>query len=164
MENKHAIRNPEWPVTVIWLILVFGFLTGVAFGQTTVDTHGIQGAVPNLAVQARIIAVIGIVFAAVQAAKLAFPAIAGGWAILLNIVLSTAGIVVALPAEKVFSLETLSAVIVAAIGAAGVHGTVSAVRERARVKKLYDTGQLGRVGTIPSGTGPSSDPTKGRHP
>jgi hypothetical protein len=145
-----------------WLICMCIFFTSILWAQTTVDTHGIQGAVPNLAVQARIIAVIGIVYAALQALKLAFPAIAGGWAILLNVIFSAAGIVVALPAEKVFSLETLTAVIVAAIGAAGVHGTVSSMRNRAQLKSVarnYPPIQPAATTQYdPHG------PTKGRHP
>jgi hypothetical protein len=162
MENEHAIKNPAWPFITLWSLLVFFFLSAVAWAQTTTDTHGIQGAVPNLNVSLRVLAIMGVVFAVVQAIKMAFPAIAGIWAIIFNVVLSVAGVVVAIPAEKLFSYETLTTVLVAAIGAAGIHGTVSSMRTRAQLKRAATTypasGYRGGGGPFP----PSG--TEGRHP
>lgn len=82
------------------------------------------GAAFNASTAGKVLAVAGVVYAVLQALKQAFPAISGWWAVALNIVFSSVGVLIAVPTDQVFSVATLTAVLTAAIAAAGVHGTV----------------------------------------
>lgn len=76
----------------------------------------------------KVIGVMGAVYAILQALKKTFPALAGWYAVALNALLSIVGVLVVVPPERFFSLDTLTTAIIAlitAMGAAGIHGTVS---------------------------------------
>jgi hypothetical protein len=72
----------------------------------------------------KVLAVSAVVYAALQAIKKTFPAVSGWWAVALNVGLSIGGVLAVVPVEQVLSLSTLTAVLTAAIAAAGIHGSV----------------------------------------
>lgn len=80
------------------------------------------------ALTGKVIAVMGVVYAVLQAIKKAFPQIMGWSAVIVNVLFSAIGAVIVIPPEHWFSLDTLTTGLVAlvsALGAAGIHGTVS---------------------------------------
>ena len=79
---------------------------------------------------AKVLAVIGAVYGIIQAAKKipAFTKYLTGWvAIAVNVLLSAGGLLIAIPADQLYTANTLLALISTALGAAGIHGTVSAM-------------------------------------
>ena len=75
----------------------------------------------------KVLAIIGLVYTCLQGLKKAFPAISGWWSVALNVALSVLMVIVALPPDQLWSLSTLTTLLtagIAALGAAGVHGTV----------------------------------------
>jgi hypothetical protein len=86
----------------------------------------------------QVIAIGGVVFAVLQAAKkspLIGQYITGWVAVALNIVLSGLGVVIAVPATSLYTLGTLQTVLVtilAGSSAAGIHGTYTLLRNQAR--------------------------------
>jgi hypothetical protein len=75
------------------------------------------------ATQVKLLAISGSVYALLQVVKQVFP-LAGLGAILSNVALSVLGVVVVIKPEDLFSLNTLTLVGIAAITAAGAHGTI----------------------------------------
>lgn len=73
---------------------------------------------------AKVIAIAVVVYPVLELLKKQFPAISGWWSVALNVFLSVAGIVIAVPADKLFTVDTLCVLMTAVIGAAGIHGTV----------------------------------------
>jgi hypothetical protein len=79
------------------------------------------------ALAGEVLAISGVVYAALQALKKAFPVLSGWPAVGINVALSILGAVIVIPQDQLFSLSTLTTLLVggiAAAGAAGVHGTV----------------------------------------
>ena len=79
---------------------------------------------------AKVLAVIGAVYGILQTAKKipAFTKYLTGWvAVAVNVALSAGGLVLAIPADQLYTTNTLLALISTALGAAGIHGTVSAM-------------------------------------
>ena len=76
------------------------------------------------ATSAKILAIAGAVYAVLQVAKKIFPSLAGPWALLLNLGLSVAGVLVTVTPDKFLSVDTLVAVLTAVAASAGIHGTV----------------------------------------
>lgn len=79
---------------------------------------------------AKVLAVVALVYPLVQALKkapLLAPYIKGWVAIALNVVLSAGGLLIAVPADQLYSTNTLIALVQVVLGAAGIHGTVSAL-------------------------------------
>lgn len=87
----------------------------------------------------KLLGISGSVYTILQAVKLKFN-LNGYWAIGLNILLSVGGVLILLPPEHLFSLASVTTLMLAGIsaaGAAGIHGTVPTLPET--VKKV--TGQ-----------------------
>jgi sugar phosphate permease len=76
---------------------------------------------------AKILGVAAVVYTVLQAVKKFIPALSGPWAIVLNLVFSILGFVVTVPADQLFSLSTVLAVLSAAGTAAGAHGTIKSL-------------------------------------
>lgn len=92
---------------------------------------------------ARIIAISTAVYAFLQGVKQFIPLLSGWWAIAVNVIFSAAALFVVTPADQIFTPATLASLVVAVLGAAGIHGTVS---------KLAQSGQTPAPVT-PSGMG-----------
>lgn len=82
---------------------------------------GVSG---TFSAQTKILTIIGGVYALLQAVKKFVP-VKGYLAVALNVVFSVLGVVTVVQPQDLFSLNTLVAVLTAAAGAAGIHGTVS---------------------------------------
>ena len=77
---------------------------------------------------AKVLAVAVVVYGIIQAVKLSplvGPKISGWVALALNIVLNGLGALVVIPADQLYTGNTLILVVTAALGSAGIHGTVS---------------------------------------
>jgi hypothetical protein len=108
----------------------------------------------NAALAAKVLAISAVVYAALQALKKAFPALSGWASVAINVALSVIGAVIVVPPDQLFSLTTLTTVLVggiAAAGAAGVHGTV---------QNLAPAGVQSALGQAPAAT-PSIQPSGG---
>lgn len=78
----------------------------------------------------KVLAISGSAYAVLQALKKVFPGISGYWAVALNVAINVIGVLIVLPPEKLFSLESLTTLLIAGItaaGSAGIHGTVQNV-------------------------------------
>jgi hypothetical protein len=76
---------------------------------------------------AKVLAIVAVVYPLLQALKRipAFAPYLKGWvAIAINIALSALGLVLTVPAAQLYSTDTLTALVTAALAAAGIHGTV----------------------------------------
>ena len=79
---------------------------------------------------AKVLAVVVAVYPLIQLLKripMLTPYLTGWVAIALNGALSACGILIAVPADQLYTANTLLALITAILGAAGIHGTVSAM-------------------------------------
>lgn len=79
---------------------------------------------------AKVAGIIASVYTVLQVVKKTFPAVSGHWALLINLGLSIGGVAVLMPPDKLFSLDSLTALAIAgisALGSAGIHGTVQNV-------------------------------------
>jgi len=79
---------------------------------------------------AKVLAVIALVYPIIQGLKKipAFTAdLTGWWAILLNVLLSAGGLIITIPADQLYTLNTAMLLVTTIAGAAGIHGTVSAM-------------------------------------
>jgi hypothetical protein len=79
---------------------------------------------------AKVLAIVALVYPIIQGLKRipAFTAFLTGWkAIALNVALSACGILIAVPADQLYTTPTFLALVTAILSAAGVHGTVSAM-------------------------------------
>lgn len=76
---------------------------------------------------AKTLIVIGAVFAILQAAKLSpwlATYVVNGWkAVVLNVLLTACGILIAVPASNLYTINTFVLVITSVLGSAGIHGT-----------------------------------------
>ena len=72
----------------------------------------------------KVLAVSGSVYAILQAIKKYYPQINGKYSLLVNGGLSVLAIVTVTPQNELLTLNTLTAIIVAVIGSAGIHGTM----------------------------------------
>lgn len=103
-----------------------------------------------LPVAAKIIAVAGFVYTLIQVLKQApvlAPYLQGWIAIVINIVFSIVGIVMAVPSDQLYSSTTFFAVLTAALAAAGVHGTTSKLAARGAVVPAPQVVNGANVGT-----------------
>ena len=81
---------------------------------------------------AKVLAIAALVYSVVQGLKKipALTAYLTGWvAIALNVILSATGLLIAIPASDLYTMNTLMALITACLTAAGVHGTVSSMSQ-----------------------------------
>jgi hypothetical protein len=83
----------------------------------------------STATAAKILGIAGGVYAVLQVAKKIFPSLAGPWALALNFALSVGGVLIAVPPDKLLSVDTLVSVLTAVAAAAGIHGTVKNVSD-----------------------------------
>lgn len=78
----------------------------------------------------KVAGIIASVYAILQVVKKTFPAVTGKWALAINLGLSIGAVAIVLPPDKLFSMESLTALAIAgitAMGSAGIHGTVQNV-------------------------------------
>ena len=78
----------------------------------------------------KVVGIIASVYTILQVVKKTFPAVTGRWALVINIVLSIGAVAIVLPPDKLFSMESFTALAIAgisAMGSAGIHGTVQNV-------------------------------------
>lgn len=96
-----------------------------AFGLDVV--HGplavLAAATANYATQTKILMVVAGVYGLLQGIKKFIP-IAGIGSVIFNIAFSVLGVVTVVQPQDLFSTQTLTLILIAAAGAAGVHGTV----------------------------------------
>lgn len=71
----------------------------------------------------KIVAIAGLLCTLIQIIKVKFPSLGGWWAVALNVILATAGVLSLTPVQDMLSVQTLGNVIVAALAAAGIHGS-----------------------------------------
>src|SRR3954468_16413947 len=76
---------------------------------------------------AKVIAIAVIIYPILQGVKKAIPSLSGWYAVALNVVLALGGVIVAVPANQLFSVGTLLMFITAATAAAGIHGTIKSL-------------------------------------
>jgi hypothetical protein len=108
-------------------IVAIGSFPAFALGTSPVALVAMAAAAATpLATQVKLLAIGGSVYAILQVVKQVFP-LAGIGAILLNVALSVLGVVVVVRPEDLFSLPTLTSVAIAAITAAGTHGTIKSL-------------------------------------
>jgi len=84
----------------------------------------------DAATAGKVLAEVSSVYLLLQGIKKAFPSLMGKWAVVLNIALSIVGAVVIIPPDHLFSVQTLTMLLLAGIqaaGSAGIHGTVQNV-------------------------------------
>lgn len=85
---------------------------------------------------AKVLAIVGAVYGILQGLKKvpAFTAFLTGWkAIAFNVALTILGLLVVLPADQLYTVNTLNAIlttIITALAAAGIHGTTVALRSK----------------------------------
>jgi hypothetical protein len=78
----------------------------------------------------KVAGIIASVYTILQVIKKTFPAVNGYAALAINLGMSIGAVAVILPPEKLFSLDSLTALAIAgisALGSAGIHGTVQNV-------------------------------------
>jgi len=78
----------------------------------------------------KVAGIIASVYAILQVVKKTFPSVNGYAALAINLGLSVGAVAILLPPEKLFSLDSLTALAIAgisALGSAGIHGTVQNV-------------------------------------
>jgi hypothetical protein len=80
-------------------------------------------AVTNFGPQTKTLAVLAIVFTAVQGLKKLFPKLGGWSSLIVNTLLSVLGVVTVVQPQDLFSVQTVIAVVLAVSGSAGIHGT-----------------------------------------
>lgn len=81
---------------------------------------------------AKVLAIVALVYPIIQGLKripALTPYLTGWLAIALNVALSACGILIAVPADQLYTTNTILALVTAILGAAGVHGTVSAMSQ-----------------------------------
>lgn len=83
----------------------------------------------------KVLAVAGIVYGILQALKQPnklTPYIKGWVAVALNVALSIFGVVVATPADQLYTMATLETIIMTILAAAGIHGTITLAPQAAK--------------------------------
>jgi hypothetical protein len=110
---------------ILGVVALLGF---PAFAGSSMAFMAGAGQAPAnpLALQVKLLAIAASVYAILQAVKQAFP-ISGLGAVALNVGLSVLAVLVVVKPEDFFSLPTFTTVAIAAIMAAGAHGTVKSL-------------------------------------
>ena len=111
-------------IAAVIAIVTIGSFPAFALGASPMAlVAAATTAATPFATQVKLLAISGSVYALLQVVKQVFP-LAGIGAILSNVALSVLGVVVVIKPEDLFSLNTLTLVGIAAITAAGAHGTI----------------------------------------
>lgn len=111
-------------IAAVITIVAIGSFPAFALGASPVAlVAAATTAATPFATQVKLLAISGSVYALLQVVKQVFP-LAGLGAILSNVALSVLGVLVVIKPEDLFSLNTLTLVGIAAITAAGAHGTI----------------------------------------
>jgi hypothetical protein len=121
------MRSSIFKMLVFMATLAFVLCLGFpAFAQSVVAHQSPVAPADggSLALQLKLLAIAGSVYAILQAVKQVLP-VTGILAVILNVVLSAIGVAVGINPSQLFSLPTLTAIVISAIGAAGAHGTIS---------------------------------------
>lgn len=128
-------------IAAVIAVVAIGSFPAFALGTSPVALVAAATTATPFATQVKLLAISGSVYALLQVVKQVFP-LAGLGAILSNIGLSVFGVLVVIKPEDLFSLNTLTLVGIAAITAAGAHGTI----------KSLSSGGI-PIPSIPTGTG-----------
>jgi hypothetical protein len=115
-------KAKRWIGLFIGLMAVVTLGTFPAFAHTPLSLVAAATAVAPLSLQVKILTISASVYAILQGAKKFIP-LSGIWAVVFNVFVSALGVVIALKPEDLFSVQTLSALLLAGLAAAGVHGT-----------------------------------------
>ena len=111
-------------IAAVLAIVTIGNFPAFALGASPMAlVAAATTAATPFATQVKLLAISGSVYALLQVVKQVFP-LAGLGAILSNVALSVLGVLVVIKPEDLFSLNTLTLVGIAAITAAGAHGTI----------------------------------------
>src|SRR3954468_812741 len=111
-------------IVAVVAVLAIGSFPAFALGASPMAlVAAATTAATPFATQVKLLAIAGSVYAILQVVKQVFP-LAGIGAVLLNVGLSILGVAVLIKPEDLFSLPTFTAVAIAAISAAGAHGTI----------------------------------------
>jgi hypothetical protein len=111
-------------IAAVLAIVAIGNFPAFALGASPVAlVAAATAAATPFATQVKLLAIGGSVFTLLQVVKQVFP-VAGLGAVLLNVALSILGVAVVVRPEELLSLSTLTQVGIAAITAAGAHGTI----------------------------------------
>lgn len=84
----------------------------------------------NAVAAGKVLGISASVYAILQVVKKTFPSVSGKFAVGMNVILSVSGSMALFTPDKLFSIETVTALIIAGItaaGSAGIHGTVQNV-------------------------------------
>ena len=130
-------------IAAVLLFVVLGSFPALALQHSPVALVAAATTAVPFSLQLKILAIAGSVYTILQVVKQVFP-IAGLGSVILNVVLSGLGVAVVIKPEDLFSLPTLTALVIAGLTAAGAHGTIKSF-----------TGSGGTPGTS-SGTGPAT--------
>ena len=82
----------------------------------------------NAATATKVIAIAAVIYPVLELVKKLIPQVSGWYSVGLNVFLSTVGIIMAVPADQLFTLNTLIMLVTASTAAAGIHGTVQNMR------------------------------------
>lgn len=107
---------------VVTGVLLLGTFPAFAGSSHPLVVLAAATAVP-LATQTKILAVVAAVYAVLQVVKKFVP-VTGLGSVLFNILLSVGGVLAVAQPQDLYSVQTITTVLLAALGAAGVHGTV----------------------------------------
>jgi hypothetical protein len=79
---------------------------------------------------AKVLAVVAVIYPLIQGLKkipALTPYLKGWWAIALNVALTICGDLIVVPADQLYTTNTLLALVTGALASAGVHGTISSL-------------------------------------
>jgi hypothetical protein len=112
---------------------------------------------------AKVLAIIVLVYPLIQGLKKipALTAYLTGWvAIGFNVVLSACGLLIAIPADQLYTTNTFLALATACLGAAGVHGTMSAMSAPQMLVTTPPATQVHEAAATLEPTSPADQPAK----
>jgi hypothetical protein len=111
-------------IAAVIAVVAIGSFPAFALGASPVAlVAAATTAATPFATQVKILAIAGSVYTILQVVKQVFP-VAGLGAVVINVILSALGVAVFMKPEDLFSLQSLTALVVAGLTAAGAHGTV----------------------------------------
>jgi len=117
-------KTKRWLSLAIGLVAVLTIGSFPAFAHSSIPLVAAAVAVATpFATQVKILAISGSVYLILQAVKTQFN-LSGILAVILNVVISGLGVVTVIKPEDLFSLPTVTTLAIAALTAAGAHGTV----------------------------------------
>lgn len=123
---NQAVRFFVMVAIAMTLVLFVALPALAAMQDASAPAAAASTAVP---LAARVLAVATIVFSILQGAKMFFPGLGGVAAVIINVALNFVGSIVAAPAgTEIISFPFLFSVLAAALGSAGIHGTLRSAK------------------------------------